>query len=319
MAEELDELNRLFTSKNVEDVIKFYDHFDTAEQLIEWMKNRPSAPMQIYKQEGEKDIVVVIPTADHNGELANNCKEIFKGLQIVFIESNGPFFNYARSCNYGLKYALKYNPKWIILSNDDILHSDSIDKLTSNLFKIDHTTSVLAIANQDRWNKFSFRKRSILFDFYERFNFHSDYVNIINKFHIKYEAFSFSSHNKLKASIRTKAVHFLTKEIQNMDFSGDFIIFSKKAIIDIYKVYGSIFDEVFINCCEDSDLCIRTMLLSIKRLKLEFNLKSDIGASLGKAPLRNIKGITSMCYLDYKFKKSYFNSLHKIKSLQNKI
>ena len=82
MSEELDELNRLFTSKNVEDVIKFYDHFDTAEQLIEWMKNRPSAPMKIYEVEGEKDIVVVIPTANHEGELAKNCaNNIFKGQQ----------------------------------------------------------------------------------------------------------------------------------------------------------------------------------------------------------------------------------------------
>ena len=47
MPEELDELNKLFTSKNAEDVIKFYDHFDNAEQLIQWMKNRPSAPMKI--------------------------------------------------------------------------------------------------------------------------------------------------------------------------------------------------------------------------------------------------------------------------------
>ena len=137
MPEELDELNRLFTSKNVDDVIKFYDHFDTPEQLIEWMKNRPGAPMKIYEVEGDKDIVIVIPTANHEGEFAKNCaNNIFKGQQIVFVESNGPFFNYARSCNYGLKYALRYKPSWVVISNDDITKIDPMSLLKNKLLNL---------------------------------------------------------------------------------------------------------------------------------------------------------------------------------------
>ena len=148
MPEELDELNRLFTSKNPEDVIRFYDHFDTAEQLIEWMENRPSAPMKIFEIEGDKDIVVVIPTADHNGELAKNCADkIFKGQQIIFVESNGPFFNYSRSSNFGIKYSLKYGPEWIVLSNDDVDSSDDMNKLKLELSKIDKDDTSLVLPN----------------------------------------------------------------------------------------------------------------------------------------------------------------------------
>ena len=278
----------------------------------------------LYKSTNEynKDIVIVIPTANHEGEFAKNCaNSIFKGQQIVFVESNGPFFNYARSGNYGLKYALKYNPKWIILSNDDILHSDPIDKLTRSLSSVDYNTPILAIVKQDRWNKFSFRKRSVLFDFYEKFNSHSNYVNIINKFYITNVPFSFSSHYNLKGRIRTIIIKLLTKEIFNINFSGDFIIFSERAILDITKQYGSIFDETFINCCEDSDLYIRTILLSITPVNLDFNLKADIGGSLGQSKSKNMRGIVSLCYLDQKFKRVYLNSLLKIKSndLQGRI
>ena len=152
MPEELDELNRLFTSKNVDDVIKFYDHFDKPEQLIDWMKNRPSAPMKIYEVEGEKDLVVIIPTNNHNGQFAKNCKDVFKGLQVVFVESNGPFFNYARSCNYGFKYALKYKPKWIILSGHDVSNIEDISNLKYNLLK--STEYDLLILNPKFWHSF---------------------------------------------------------------------------------------------------------------------------------------------------------------------
>ena len=312
MQEELDELNRLFTSKNADDVIKFYDHFDNAEQLIQWMKNRPSAPMKIYEVEGEKDIVIVIPTANHEGEYARNCaNEIFKGQQIVFVESNGPFFNYARSCNFGLKYALKYNPKWLVLSNDDILEADTIGKLKKELLKLDHNKLVIALAVQDRRDRYSTRKRSTVYDLYEKFKGHSSYINLIQKYNVTYTPFSFSSNTTLRLKIRQIIIKIFTKKIFEIKFSGDFIIFSKKSILTIQDKYNQIFDETFINGCEDSEIFIKVLTENLKILTLNYKIKTDISGTLGKSTAKSYMGIANNCYFDFKFKKDYSELFNK--------
>ena len=45
------------------------------------MRERPKGVANIHEFEGDKDIIVVIPTADFNGKYAKECREnIFKGL-----------------------------------------------------------------------------------------------------------------------------------------------------------------------------------------------------------------------------------------------
>ena len=309
MAEELDELNKLFTSKNVEDVIKFYDHFDTAEQLIEWMRKRPSAPMKIYEVEGDKDIVVVIPTANHEGELAKNCaNNIFKGQQIIFVESKGPFFNYARSCNYGLKHALKYNPKWIVLSNDDVISADSFNKLANELQKSNYN-EVVYIANLERWGRLLLVKRSNLFNRYEKFMGYKDYVSIIDKFNINYQMFTDNTYKKpIKSFIRTFIINFFNKRVLRSRFSGDFIIFSNFSINKILNNYNKLFDERFINCCEDNDLFVRISMLKITISALNYYIKLQVSGTLGKGKAKSLRGIASMALFDKKIKSDY-NSL----------
>jgi len=54
------------------------------------MKERPKGVPWIREVSDQKDIIVVIPTANFNGKYANECKEnIFKGLHIIFVESEG--------------------------------------------------------------------------------------------------------------------------------------------------------------------------------------------------------------------------------------
>ena len=287
MAEELDELNKLFTSKNVEDVIKFYDHFDTADQLIEWMRKRPSAPMQIYEQEGEKDIVVVIPTADHNGELANNCKEIFKGLQIVFIESNGPFFNYARSCNFGFKHALKYNPKWIVLSGHDVSKIDNVSTLMDD---IKGESADLLILDPKFGHSFisSISKKTFLFDIYWDFK-DKNYLNLFKKFCVSY----FTPTLKLKRKIFYKPIYKFLSFTNFAWFNYNFV----------ERLHGKIFDPVFINGSEDIFFCYNFYINKYK-LKLINNYRiGDANKStLGSGRVRLWHSFASLVYLN-----SFFN------------
>ncbi|MEM4068155.1 MAG: hypothetical protein QXV17_14990 [Candidatus Micrarchaeaceae archaeon] len=120
--------DRLFTSENSNDILKFYDTFSSREELIQWMKERPKGRAEIIEVEGDKEIIVVIPTADFNGRYAKECREnIFKGLHNVFVEGGfpkAPRFNYARNCNVDVKKAAEYDPKLVAVSIDDMIKTN---------------------------------------------------------------------------------------------------------------------------------------------------------------------------------------------------
>ena len=84
----MDYKNNYFISSNPRDIIYFYEGFEHREELIDWMKERPKGSCEIKEGKGEKDIIVVIPTADFEGEYAKRCREkIFKGLHMIFVVS----------------------------------------------------------------------------------------------------------------------------------------------------------------------------------------------------------------------------------------
>ena len=299
MAEELDELNKLFTSKNVEDVIKFYDHFDTAEQLIEWMKNRPSAPMKIYEVEGEKDIVFVIPTANHEGELAKNCaNNIFKGQQIIFVESNGPFFNYARSCNYGLKYALKYNPKWIILSNDDM---QEIGDLKSFVRRLSLQTAEVVSPKPNYKGHFlpSFVvKQTIFLKLLYILSGRIWRLQFFSKFNVIYRTPSLKRGflKVLKYKLLYKKIGKIPTNTAFTIFSGDFVARNSKVL-----------DETCINAGEE--LCLWLDNQNAKFGYMDLQIVDRIGATFGQSTTRSFRDFTGLIYFNYKFKKLFHSQL----------
>lgn len=288
----LDELNKLFTSKNVEDVIKFYDHFDTAEQLIEWMKNRPSAPMKIYEVEGDKDIVVVIPTANHEGELAKNCaNNIFKGQQIIFVESNGPFFNYARSCNYGLKYALKYNPKWVVLSNDDMYKIDEFSVLKNNLLEINDAAVVFVTATTYHSHDITIYKQRLLLLLYRHINrYNSIGLKLFKKYNIK-------------LLVRHAVRRIFMNPVYTFKLTGDFQIFSYNLVKNT-----EIFDQNFINSMEDVDFSYKLSKEKIKSTTIDFRIGDYIGKSLGSGIERTIRNISNLAYFNKKLNQKLFET-----------
>ena len=137
----VDYRNNYFTSNDPNKIIEFYNGFGNRDQLIQWMKERPKGVANIHEVQGDKDIIVVIPTADFNGKYAKECREnIFKGFHIVFVESGGRddfFFNYAYNCNVGIKKGMEYNPRWLVISNDDMRRIDEPQILRNNLIKFD--------------------------------------------------------------------------------------------------------------------------------------------------------------------------------------
>jgi len=139
----MDYRNNYFLSNDPMKIIHFYQGFTSRDELVEWMKERPKGSCLIMEAKGEKDIIVVIPTADIEGEYAKRCRqEIFKGLHIIFVVSgkDNNYFNYSHNCNVGLKKAMEYNPKWVVVSNDDLYEIDKNDILRTSPLQINHKT-----------------------------------------------------------------------------------------------------------------------------------------------------------------------------------
>ena len=71
----VDYRNNYFTSDDPNKIIQFYNGFENRDQLIQWMKERPKGVAFIHEVEGDKEIIVVITTADFNGKYARECRE----------------------------------------------------------------------------------------------------------------------------------------------------------------------------------------------------------------------------------------------------
>lgn len=290
----IDYRNNYFISDDPEKIIEFYNGFENRDQLIQWMRERPKGIAIIHEVEGDNDIIVVIPTADINGKFAKECREnIFKGLHIVFVESGeypDPYFNYAHNCNVGIKKAMEYNPKWIVVSNDDMVKADEPSRLAENLRRLDN--------------------RSISAVFAHPLSYHSrkETVGTTNKL-----AFFYYARNKRSRIILTLRKRFKIKLAQapgtllsriffkDFYFIRDFIDFGVYSANIVAEYAFEIFDETFINHFEDTELSLRISLEGKQLVVSDFKIRSVIAGTQGKSFTRALRGIASLTYFSFKY------------------
>jgi GT2 family glycosyltransferase len=244
--------------------------------------------MKIYEVEGEKDIVIVIPTANHDGEYARNCaNEIFKGQQIIFVESSGPFFNYARSCNFGLKYALKYKPKWVVLSNDDEYKIDDISILKNDLSELDNTAIDNVFVKETKYHShpISIYKQRLLL-LYRNFNrYNKTRLELFKKYNIKFLVRQINFYRK-----------FFMKTVYTFELTGSFAIFSSNFLSS-----GNFLNEAYINSMEDVDLSLRISKGGFKTKYVDFKIGDYIAKSLGWSVSRTLRNVANLTYINKKF------------------
>jgi hypothetical protein len=296
----VDYRNNYFTSDDPDKIIEFYFGFENRDHLIQWMKERPKGVANIYEIDGEKDIIVVIPTADFNGKYANECKEnIFKGLQMVFVESGGRgdfYFNIAHNVNVGIKKAKEYNPKWIVVSGDDMVKVDEVGVLKEGLSNLDSDEVGLVYA-------------------YPPSNYHSleecvargritrNIIRIILRGVKKDRIYDIKKRNEVEFLIvQDKPMNrFLYQYKFRFIDTIAFGIYSNKMLTDILAEATYIFDCNFINCHEESDLAIRVSRSKWKSAKVEYKIKPLIGESLGRTNVRTMRDLASGVYFSKKF------------------
>jgi hypothetical protein len=295
----VDYRNNYFTSDDPNKIIEFYNGFENREQLIWWMKERPKGVANIHEVEGDKDIIVVIPTADFNGKYAKECREnIFKGLHIIFVESGeipDPYFNGAHNVNIGIKKAMEYNPKWVVVSNDDMNQEESSEKLLIELRRIDQYKILAVFPKKSKYHAriIGIGEPRLAFYIYKRIFRPFVGTSILKhykKFSIK--LLSFPQKSVYSTFFTT---NILVKEI------GDFVILSSEFI---KGNQNSIYDEIFINNDEDIDLALRIQQLG-KSKEINYSIGEKIGGSLGNSTSRELRGLAGACYLNFKLE--FFN------------
>jgi len=281
-----DEIEKLYISDKLDDIYKIYERF-SKEEIIDWMRNRPKAKMDILEVEGDKEVVVIIPTADFNGQLAKHAREVFKGLHMIFVQSKGPLFNYAKSVNESIRYAKnKYMPKWFIVSNDDVIWAESPNKLIDSLTTVSnnvdlvmvyppgkaHTKKVSLISPKDY--VFSIMRLYTIVSKTSWVKAYNKFLKYRKKFGIKYWLAMHPILMNLKFGIEEK-YDFL--------YCGSFCI-----------VKDQPFDENFINGVEDVALSM-TSTIQLINYKIEFRS----GATLGDNELRVVKNLINFIYLNW--------------------
>ena len=268
------------------------------------MIQRPNGVAKIHEVEGDKDIIVVIPTADFNGKFAKNCVNIFKNYHIIFVESGGRedyYFNIARNINIGLRRALQHNPKWLIFSGDDIVSVKNLDSLSKKLasnIKDDNVGIVFPIPFSNYYScknniysekKSSFVLTRILSKISPMFKAMLAIKPYSIKFGVKYFAGPDNLVNKL----------FFRKIFSFID-QHTFAIFSAPMLRNFFSSKGYVFNPFYINNREDAALAIDIKNSVWKYELVKLKLKTLKGGTLSNGMLRGMRGLPSdVLFSDY--------------------
>lgn len=321
-----DELEELFRSSNPDDLFRFYRRFNSKEKLIEWMTGRPPAEMSIVERgEGDglySDAVVVIPTADANGQFAVSCSNsFFNGFKIIFVQSSGPFFNVSRSVDFGVRHALKYDPKWVVISADDVVKADDPSVLATGLSKADSGSfDTLFTRPYGFYHSFpgvfgrETRIGQLLRGYAQYRN--TDGYRVLKKFHANSwlhipdfasllpetrERYTEGTENTFPTVLRSALGlyrHFLRQKMDLIELRSLGILSAPF----VQEMGPSFADPTYVNSAGDIDLSIRIA----KRNRfgfIDYKIRYRVGGSLGDGRDRKLRDIAGDIYLDHRLRK----------------
>lgn len=289
-------------SKNPDEIYSFYDNFSNSDELVKWMIKRQGAIEDVKVTDSDdNDIVIIVPTMHEESENANHCRnEIFNGMRIVFVTSgyDNFNFNYAYSCNIGVKKALEYDPKWIVLSNDDMVAQDPPEKLKEQLSNLENQESevVFTGGTDNVYHSYPVMlgESSIVRNSYLRISGPDNKKQVLleKKFGIEIVP----STNFNKKGIFRKSVKFTN--------IGSFGIFSSDFIRDNNSV---LFDEVYLNEFEEVELSYKIFREKRVTSFIDYKIGDKVGTSLGTGAVRKFRAIASRAYFNYKVKHGLFD------------
>ena len=319
----------LYEKLTLNNFLQFYNSFDSVFELIEFFRSRKRAAVQTFliQSEDASEISAVIPTESIKSKFVEFLSKKLQGLNIIFVESRGPLFNFSYSMNIGIKEAIRMKSKFIMLSNDDIFPLGSTNKLqdevVANSEKYDvfipttfsgkeflspkqnvytqswfteHIISngLMSWTNPSNISKLSRRLLTKL----EIYNDANILRYIILRDH---DPIFRNSKSMLRGNIMEGAVKKFNKllvEINNVQ---------PISIIKTDLLKSEKFDESFVNGGEDTDLSVRLAINRAKVYYLKEQFQNVGGYSLGQNTNRILKNtIPEILIMGYKLNQ-YFN------------
>ncbi len=288
-----------YSSKNYKDIVEFYNGFETKQEIIAWMQSRKKAEPNLVEYNKDKNnyTIVVIPTIDADSEWAMADRVIFKGLHIIFVENEGrepnKFFNYSHSVNKGIERALKYNPKWLIISNDDMEKQEDISKLIAEL-KQSEGYDTLFFPNTNTYSSGVGLYKPVFQNIFRlRSKWRRAYMQIYKKFGIKYELLDM----RQRGFIYRNLIYHSLYKLNINHHQSNLIVLNAKFVKQTLK--GKVFDDTFINGHEDSWLSYKYLQHSNFKMS-DFKINAIAGASLGIGKDRAFREIANQIYFEYK-------------------
>lgn len=292
--------NQMLRSNKFSDIEAFFDSFLNTESLVQWMRLRPKNKPNIYEVEGNKKIVVVIPTLNFDGPMAVNCrKSVFKGLHIIFVGGEkhpDPLFSFPQYVNVGFKKAIEYNPDWIIYSGDDVYMIDDPMVLINSLRGLDPDKIDAVYTKPSTYHSVPSRlsKESIIRKVISSLLPNFRKIGVRRKVEKKYCVEYFPVRNNElggKLLFSSKGMRF----IEFLDFgilSGNYV----------RRARGEVFDETFYFGAEDHELSIRMSGNSQRYSIIDYKIGDYIGGTLGVSINRDFRLVSGLIYLNYKIR-----------------
>ena len=289
--------NNYFTSKDHDKILDFYNSFTTRDEIIDWMKRRPEGNCSIIEVGGNKDVIVVIPTMDADSKLARNCKEnIFKGLHIIFVESgyDNLYFNYAHNCNIGIRRAMEYNPKWVVISNDDMYQIDKVEILLNKLSLLDNNQIFMVLTKEpgllhsltEHLGESTPMRRFLTLILPKT----REKYQIEKKFNLKFVSW--------RDWYRKWLTRLIYRELTSVRSTYAFGIFSGNYIL---KSGPFFFDEIYQNGYEDIDISLSTKIAQAGIDLINYRIGSYSATSLGTGEFRILQEIANRIHFESKF------------------
>ena len=193
-----------------------------------------------------------------------------------------------------------YNPKWIVVSNDDMYKGDEITLLKDQLEKIDDqcTGIVYAYPPTNYYSEQNYVSKikpwRILVNYALRLARKDKLFNIDRRFGIKY-----------KITWGKFVDRLLYKEILQYIDPVSFGILSSKMCYELLSKDGCVYDSTFINCMKESDLAIRIKKAGWKYSFINFKIPPMIGGTFGTSCARSMRDQAGVVYFSYKREKEF--------------
>lgn len=322
---DFNDIEKYYYSSNIKCILNFYYKIRSFDEIMNFIHNIPDPEIgiEIEHENADNEIVMVVPSPDVNDTYSTNLIKNFSKFKIIFSVSKGKYFNFSKSMNVGINTALKYNPKWIILSNVDVEPISNFDNIARQLNNInadiiiprmvDENQKVHNITFLNKTGNFTnnlfhlFSPLNTFLPVYSRGQFILSNIPMTkNEQFIRFiqTTYKFNNYNG-NLDLNDIQYNFISKYIYKKSLY--YVNIQPFSIIKSSVLKDNKFDEDFINGGEDTELAIRLLRKHYKFALIDVSVKRYTGTYLGVNETRLLRNsLMSLLLLGKKLKESDF-------------